>query len=175
MAKKKKSTTKVRAKTKKVSAEVMRAITKTESGIWKKIHQKIDENKKMGVRPFVITVTEIDASGKEVERDITTALVRAVARATHFPKMGNGLSKLSQVKFCEDNAIPFVVRSEVTSKATNFRSDNAVRARLVSWKTNGIIQNGVTVVWASDARTALVDWNNGDTDSHEKVFIVRTK
>jgi hypothetical protein len=162
MATKKKSTTKVRATTKKSGGAVMRLVTQSEKKIHELIMKKKNANAKSGVRQFVTD-------------NGTKKLVHAVAVAIHSPVMPNGLSKFAQVDFCQKNSIPFVVRNEVASKATNYRADNAVRARLISWNENGIIPNGVTVVWASDARMAETAWKSGDTLSHEKVFIVRTK
>jgi hypothetical protein len=72
--------------------------------------------------------------------------------------------------------VPFVLRSEVCSKATNYRADNAVRARLISWQKSKLILGDLTVIWAVDARMAQESWlENGVTNECEKVFIVRTK
>jgi len=162
MATKKKSTTKVRATTKKKSGAVMRLIAKTEEKITELLTKKKSTNAKNGVRQFFTD-------------NGTKKLIHAVATALHSPTMAADLSKFAQVEFCEKNDIPFVLRNEVTRKATNYRADNAVRVRLISWNENGIIPNGVTVVWASDSRVAETAWKSGDTRSHEKVFIVRTK
>ena len=162
MATKKKSTTKVRATTKKSGASFMRLVAQTEKKIHELIMKKKNANAKSGVRQFFTD-------------NGTKKLVHAVAVAIHSEVMNPELSKFAQVEFCQKNGIPSVMRNEVTRKATNYRADNAVRARLISWNENGIIPNGVTVVWASDARVAETAWKNGDTDSHEKVFIVRTK
>jgi hypothetical protein len=82
----------------------------------------------------------------------TKKLVHAVAVATH------------------SDVAPSVQRNEVCRKATNYRADLAILARIRSWQANGIISDKIGIMWAVKAPYAL---QNPFSELSEKVFIVR--
>ena len=98
-------------------------------------------------------------------------LLSAVAVAMAMPKMPNDIENAEmQRAWCIANNAPSVQRNVVCRKATNYRADNALRARIASLQVNGIIPETITVVWA--VNNAMAKANPFSVDS-EKVFIVR--
>lgn len=98
-------------------------------------------------------------------------LLSAVAVAMAMPKMPNDIENAEMQRvWCIANNAPSVQRNVVCRKATNYRADNALRARIASLQVNGIIPEMITVVWA--VNNAMAKANPFSVDS-EKVFIVR--
>jgi hypothetical protein len=172
MAKKRKATKVAKGRKKKVQSFGVKA-----SGLFQKSVEKLsscnEKNKKKRVKPFATN------DGAELlMKAVSIASTKPVLETWTVDANGNPVkkSKAQLLKFCLENEVPFVLRSEVCSKATNYRADNAVRARLISWQKSKLILGDITVIWAVDARMAQQSWlDNGVTDECEKVFIVRTK
>ena len=98
-------------------------------------------------------------------------LLSAVAVAMAMPKMPADIDNAEmQRAWCIANNAPSVQRDAVCRKATNYRADNALRARIASLQANGIIAETIGVVWAVNNAMAKA---NPFTPESEKVFIVR--
>jgi len=108
---------------------------------------------------------------KHYDDDGALALINAGALALELPKMPATLTTGEQRRaWCRANGAPFVDRRVVCRKATNYRADNAVRARLASLAKIGAVSSSLAVVWnANNADATLAPF----TDESERVFIVR--
>jgi len=99
--------------------------------------------------------------------DATVTLIIAVACAPVMPTLPNAETMR---RWCALSGAPSVQRNEVTRKATNYRADNAIRARLASLIASDIIPSDTSVVWAvNNAEAMLAPFS----EASEKVYIVR--
>lgn len=100
-------------------------------------------------------------------------LVEAVALAMTLPAMPSNLPNAEARRaWCVANNAASVQRDQVCRKATNYRADNAVLARVRSLQNAGAIAGSVAIVWAINNAMAKADPFSATS---EKVFIVRTK
>ena len=149
--KKKKKTTKKSSVAKVVSVDAGK--------IAQRLNKKATSNAKKQAKKFY-------------ENDGAEILIVAIAKAMNndaMPEMKNaGDARI----WCMMNNAPSVQRDEVCNKATNYRADNAIRRRIISYQQNGIISNNIDIVWAVSNAYAE---QNPFSELSEKVFIVRTK
>lgn len=99
-------------------------------------------------------------------------LLAACAAAMAVRPIPQGGSAETRRMWCAANAAPTVRRDEVCRKATNYRADNAVRARLASLQAAGVVSASLTVVWGVPHDYAKA---HPFTPETETVYLVRTK
>ena len=136
--------------------------------------QKADPKKVSAMTQKVATARSRSAKArtKQLYDDKGTRALRdAVAVAMAMPKMPNDIENAEmQRAWCIENNAPSVQRNAVCRKATQYRADNALRARIETLQKYGIISKTITVVWS--VNNAMAKANPFSVDS-EKVFIVR--
>lgn len=100
-------------------------------------------------------------------------LVEAIALALSLPAMPSNLPNAEARRaWCVANNAASVQRDEVCRKVTNYRADNALRARIASLQGAEAITSKIAIVWAINNAMAKAD---PFSVTSEKVFIVRTK
>lgn len=151
MSTKKKKTTKKKPVAKMVNENVEK--------ISQRLNKKATSNAKKQVKKFY-------------ENDGAEILIVAIAKAMNNDAMPSDLNTSDARVWCMTNNASSVQRNEVCNKATNYRADNAIRRRIISYQQNGIISNNVAIVWAVSNKYAE---QNPFSELSEKVFIVRTK
>lgn len=129
------------------------------SDMQKKLSSVREKNGKLGVK-------------KPYANNGTTVLLEAVSVALQLPVMPKSIVGNNEAmrNWCITNNAPSVQRNEVCTKATNYRADNAIRARIGILQEKGIIPASISYVWATNNAVAV---RNPFTTESEKVFIVR--
>lgn len=137
---------------------------------------KPDAKRVQAITKRVSSVAKRNAKAR-VKQHYTDAgavrLAEAVALAMTLPAMPSNLPNAEARRaWCVANNAASVQRNAVTRKATNYRADNAVLARIASLQTAGVISTTIAIVWAVNNAMAKADPFSATS---EKVFIVRTK
>lgn len=129
------------------------------SAMQKKLSSVREKNGKLGVK-------------KNYADKGTTLLLEVVSVAMQLPVMPKNIVGNNEAmrNWCIANNVPSVQRNEVCRKATNYRADNAVRARIQNLQEKGIIPASISYVWATNNAVAV---RNPFTTESERVFIVR--